>query len=70
MYKIVPFVWIESYEIGFANLKLRMVTTLILLFRTGVRSLKYMWIPQKKETRKNGSPTKGRSKTRSSNLLF
>ena len=33
MYKIVPFVWIEAYDIGFANLKLRMVTTLILLFR-------------------------------------
>ena len=70
MYKIVPFVWIEAYEIGFANLKLRMVTTLILLFRIGVRSFKYMWIPQKKATRQTRSPTKGRSKTRSPNLLF
>jgi hypothetical protein len=31
--KVVPFVWIEGYEIRFAKLKHRMVTTLILVFQ-------------------------------------
>ena len=69
LYKIVPYVWIEAYGIGFANLKLRIVTTLILLFRIAVRSFKYMWIPWKKARRQTGSPTKGRRKTGSQNLL-